>query len=992
MAEPQVLDPLVGIVVNQALDAGVNPALYLSLVHQESRFDPNAKSPTLVTGLAQVTNRTGMRYGQTPETRTDPVVSARAGALYLKDLLDQNSGNVPAALRAYNGGTDPNYVQNVLSHYGQYAYLQGVVRHPGERQAASQAAPAANTSEASRLADQFLGQPVTPQSSGDESTALADRFLQQTGGESQVYPEGSVTATIAPEGAPETTMVVGQGQTLPSGTQLEGQTVENRPIQEGPKAGETGIVAPSVGEQLNQAGRFVANVAVPVASSMVGAGYGGAIGGAPGAILGGVAGALGGNVLSRVSGLSDEAPIAEPFGVRMYLSDLAALGSGALEGAARLVPAVPGFLARRTQASKAIDAAQDAYQAAVKEAQAAQAAAEAKYPGQVSKYTTAAEKAYKEELAGVKRVQGEVQNYEAAQEAARQFDTAVAAQAAADVRLQAVPSQFRAQMPPRDMTDIALDWQRLKQGPGRGAEEVMRHYGVNTIDEASLKLANEADALARAGQAMPPNPRPSLNGVSATHEAINAVDPNAVELQNAILKNGRINIANADAQSEWLDLGSRKQTGSHGPGGQAGLLSNRSNMTPDKMAQALHEQGYLDTPETGELMAKLRQSVEGNPVYPASAYGEAPIGTEQATGPFVSSGGVGGRVTRRLYQRFDDMYGGAPVDTSPVQETLAGMQQKLEQTSPGFQRLAEGIAKEGVSSTGHDVHEHMKLLNTYWKNGNSATRQSAMQLHGAYQEALEQSIPEAVGPTGPLTQAKAAYNMDQAANELERMVGQTGPGAMTRWDAATKRKIVNLDTVVNKLTSPAVMRHLTPEKQQQLLDIRDTFFGVPGMPKGERPVVPQFRPQGPELLPGSMGAPPGDFPLKDLGTYPVFQMPRPEDLPRPSVQISPWDLVHAVAGTGALFKGRPGYAGAILASDVARVGGPYFNHALSKMLLSDKGLPWLLGALRQSGGEVTPEIARVMRLYTGARIGGTSALAGRSERTETDSAGAPVTR
>jgi hypothetical protein len=114
-------EQLQGTIRAKATDLGLDPALALSLVHQESGFNPNAVSPTGVTGLAQVTIPTGQPYGQTPATRTDPNVSMHAGLSYLKDLLTQTGGNVQQALTRYNGGSDPHFAANVLQHYPLHA-------------------------------------------------------------------------------------------------------------------------------------------------------------------------------------------------------------------------------------------------------------------------------------------------------------------------------------------------------------------------------------------------------------------------------------------------------------------------------------------------------------------------------------------------------------------------------------------------------------------------------------------------------------------------------------------------------------------------------------------------------------------------------------------------------------------------------------------------------------------------------------------------------
>jgi hypothetical protein len=105
----------------EAMELGLDPALALSLAHQESRFNPRATSPTGVQGLFQVTQETGRAYGQDPRARTNPVESTEAGLRYFKDLLTKRQGNVRAALMDYNGGSDPDFDRNVLRHYAQYA-------------------------------------------------------------------------------------------------------------------------------------------------------------------------------------------------------------------------------------------------------------------------------------------------------------------------------------------------------------------------------------------------------------------------------------------------------------------------------------------------------------------------------------------------------------------------------------------------------------------------------------------------------------------------------------------------------------------------------------------------------------------------------------------------------------------------------------------------------------------------------------------------------
>ncbi|MEW5773534.1 MAG: transglycosylase SLT domain-containing protein [Thermodesulfobacteriota bacterium] len=66
---------------------GVPPLLLTAVIYQESRFDPEAVSPTGVRGLMQLTQATARELGVTD--RTDPAQSIEAGARYLRQMRDQ---------------------------------------------------------------------------------------------------------------------------------------------------------------------------------------------------------------------------------------------------------------------------------------------------------------------------------------------------------------------------------------------------------------------------------------------------------------------------------------------------------------------------------------------------------------------------------------------------------------------------------------------------------------------------------------------------------------------------------------------------------------------------------------------------------------------------------------------------------------------------------------------------------------------------------------
>jgi membrane-bound lytic murein transglycosylase F len=92
-----------------AKENGVPPLLLTAVIYQESRFDPEAKSPTGVRGLMQLTQSTAREMGV--RDRTNPRQSITAGARYLRQLFDQIEEPELAtwdrwflALASYNAG------------------------------------------------------------------------------------------------------------------------------------------------------------------------------------------------------------------------------------------------------------------------------------------------------------------------------------------------------------------------------------------------------------------------------------------------------------------------------------------------------------------------------------------------------------------------------------------------------------------------------------------------------------------------------------------------------------------------------------------------------------------------------------------------------------------------------------------------------------------------------------------------------------------------
>jgi soluble lytic murein transglycosylase len=150
------------LVTVEAEANGFPPLLLLAMVRQESFFRPDAESPAGALGLTQVIPSTADeiadQLAEADFTYGDlfrPNVSLRFGAHYLGSQLELFTGDITAALAAYNGGpgnalrwresasADPDvfletiglsetraYVELVLEHYARYRYAYGLAEGP----------------------------------------------------------------------------------------------------------------------------------------------------------------------------------------------------------------------------------------------------------------------------------------------------------------------------------------------------------------------------------------------------------------------------------------------------------------------------------------------------------------------------------------------------------------------------------------------------------------------------------------------------------------------------------------------------------------------------------------------------------------------------------------------------------------------------------------------------------------------------------------------
>jgi soluble lytic murein transglycosylase-like protein len=91
----------------------LDPELVQAVIHVESAYQPQARSPKGALGLMQVMPATGARYGVSEARQLlDPAMNIEVGTRYLRDLHKMFKGRTDLILAAYNAG------EGAVARYG----------------------------------------------------------------------------------------------------------------------------------------------------------------------------------------------------------------------------------------------------------------------------------------------------------------------------------------------------------------------------------------------------------------------------------------------------------------------------------------------------------------------------------------------------------------------------------------------------------------------------------------------------------------------------------------------------------------------------------------------------------------------------------------------------------------------------------------------------------------------------------------------------------
>ena len=141
-----------GLIVQEAETNSLSPDFVRAVIQAESAFNPWARSTKGAMGLMQLMPQTAAEYRVV--NAYDPAENIRAGAAYLRSLLDRYDNNPKLALAAYNAGP------KAVDRYGRAVPPYRETRAYVARITNSQVAAAINTHRIFRVVQTVDGHQV----------------------------------------------------------------------------------------------------------------------------------------------------------------------------------------------------------------------------------------------------------------------------------------------------------------------------------------------------------------------------------------------------------------------------------------------------------------------------------------------------------------------------------------------------------------------------------------------------------------------------------------------------------------------------------------------------------------------------------------------------------------------------------------------------------------------------------------------------------------
>jgi len=132
--------PTLNEVISAASDKHqIDADLITSVIHAESAFNPNARSPKGAQGLMQLMPSTASQLGV--KDAYDPAANVDAGTQFLRELLVKYDGDLIKALAAYNAGPGRVRQYNGVPPYHETrAYVARIVREFNQKKLAAKKA------------------------------------------------------------------------------------------------------------------------------------------------------------------------------------------------------------------------------------------------------------------------------------------------------------------------------------------------------------------------------------------------------------------------------------------------------------------------------------------------------------------------------------------------------------------------------------------------------------------------------------------------------------------------------------------------------------------------------------------------------------------------------------------------------------------------------------------------------------------------------------